>query len=136
MITVRRTAAVGAAGALAVGIAVSGLGIGSAGAATYPPVTPTPTNPGTFKCSAKAVNGKDNIRVKLTATGPAANYKDYVFKIQKYLKNQQAWQVNNILYNIKVGESRVVDREAGRYRAKCFGPANAAVNTNRVRLTK
>lgn len=140
MISVRRTAAMGAAGALATGIVLSGVGLSAAGAATYPPVTPTPTetpvNPGTVKCKAKAVQSKDRIRVSLTATGDAAKFKNFTFKIQKYLKSADAWQVNNIVYNIEEGTPRVIDRERGRYRAKCFGPNNAGPLTNKVRLTK
>jgi hypothetical protein len=141
MFSVRRTAAVGAAGALAAGIVISGLGSGVAGAATYPPVTPTvtpttPANPGTFKCSARAVNRKDRISVRLTATGDAAKYNNYVFKIWEYIPSEKAWRVNNINYRIQVGQSRTVDREAGRYRAKCFGEANKATFTQRVRLTR
>ncbi len=151
MTSVRRTAAVGTAGALAAGIALTGLG--AANAATYPPVTPTPTvtvtttptpttspttpvNPGTFKCSAKAVGGKDSIRVTLKATGDAAKYTNYVFKIWRYIPREQAWQVNNINYRIKPGQSRVVIREQGRFRAKCFGEANKATFTKRVKLTR
>ena len=138
MITVQRTVAVGAAGIMAAGIAISGVGLSAAGAATYPPVTPTPTpsNPGSIKCSAKAVESKDRIRVSLNATGDAAKFKNFTFKIQKYLKRENAWQINNIAYNISPGSPRVVDRERGKYRAKCFGPDNRAPLTNRVNLKK
>lgn len=136
MNSVRRTVAVGAAGMMAAGIAISGVGLSAAGAATYPPVTPTPSNPGSIKCSAKAVEGKDRIRVSLNATGDAAKFKNFTFKIQKYLKRQNAWQINNIAYNIAPGSPRVVDRERGKYRAKCFGPDNRAPLTNRVTLKK
>lgn len=152
MLSVRRTTAVAAAGALSTGIVISGLGMGAAGAATYPPNTPTPTvtvtqtptqsptptttpaNPGKIKCKARAVQGKDRIRVSLKVTGDAANFKNFTFKIQKYLKRQDAWKINNIAYNITPGTPRVVDRERGIYRAKCLGPDNRAPLTNRVTL--
>lgn len=72
----------------------------------------------------------------MTAKGDFKDYKDYVFKVQKKLKGERVWKVTNIVYDINVGERRAVNKKKGIYRAKCFGPANAARYSGRVKLKK